>query len=303
MHFQMMTMRTFAHRQNQPGRHAARSLAQSKTAMSGPHPTAHPILYLQNAIGNQAVQRMLHTNAKKFEVGLAATATPCFEQDSGRITSGRPAALLRQKGTPPPKKPTRADIIEEARGGAFIRVLIANHRVQGVGPPGPPGPRSAEIDAMELQLRAKRLAQILFNWPDPNMSQIGEIIGRMLTALSPGTAIIQAAAGDRHCAGLVPAYVIGNKRPIVLCPRFFSMSPEDQIRTMVHESAHVAGIGQPKGEGYCIEFDCKTACPGDFNAADSWSHYVHCLSGQSADVPIASKPSGGSPKPAPGGKP
>jgi hypothetical protein len=209
------------------------------------------------------------------------------------------AGLHRQKGAVP-KKLTPADIIEEARAAAYLRVQIANQRIQGVGPAGPTDSRVA---ALEWQLEARRLAQVLLNWADPNMRQVEEIVGKMLTALRPGSSVVQAAASDPHCAGLVPGYVIGNKPPIVLCPRFFSMSPEDRVRNMVHESAHVAGIGQPKGESYCIEFDCKNACPGDFNTADSWAHYVNCLSGKPPDVPMGSKPSGGSPKPASGGKP
>ena len=212
------------------------------------------------------------------------------------------AALLRQKTpSPAPKKPTPADIIEEARAAAHTRVLIAHQRIQGVGPPGPPGPRSAELDALELQLQAKRLAQVLFNWSNPNMPQVGQIVSRMLSALRPGSSVVQAASTDPNCAGLVPGFVVGNKPPIVVCPRFFSMSPEDRIRNMVHELAHVAGIGQPKSESYFVEWDCKSA--GDFNTADSWAHYVNCLSGQPPDVPIGSKPSGGSSKPAPSGKP
>ena len=210
------------------------------------------------------------------------------------------AGLHRQKGAAP-KKPTPADIIEEARAAAYLRVQIANQRIQGVGPAGPTDP---DLAAHERQLEARRLAQVLFNWADPNMRQVEEIVGKMLTALAPGSSVKQAAASDPNCAGLVPAYVIGNKPPIVLCPRWFSMSPEDRIRNMVHEAAHVAGIGQPKSEGYCVAFTCEAVCGSGFTAADAWSQYVHCLSGRPADVStVPTKPSAKSPKPASGGKP
>src|SRR5262249_19748077 len=70
---------------NHPQKQISSSLTQSKTATPRPHHPAHPILELQHAIGNQAVQRMLQTNAEELEVGLSATASPCSGHDLGRI--------------------------------------------------------------------------------------------------------------------------------------------------------------------------------------------------------------------------
>ena len=57
------------------------------------------------------------------------------------------------------------------------------------------------------------------------------------------------------------------------------------MRTLIHEAAHLAGIGQPSGESYCVDFDCDSSC-GDANSADSWAHFIHCLGGGTADVPM-----------------
>ena len=79
---------------------------------------------------------------------------------------------------------------------------------------------------------------------------------------------------------------------------------------MIHESAHLARIGSAAlGEGYCVTFDCAAGCPGGFDSADSWAHFVHCLSDQTPDRPdiiegmgATAGPSGSRPTPdRPGG--
>jgi hypothetical protein len=132
----------------------------------------------------------------------------------------------------------------------------------------------------------------LLNFLNPNLDQIYGILDRMLTALAPGTAVKEAAPGDKECK-LRGGYVMGQKLPIVLCPGFFSHGAEDQVRTMVHESAHVAGIGQASAEGYCGLYTYSGPCPGDFNAADSWAQFVNAVTDQPADqnnVPVRTPP-------------
>lgn len=172
-------------------------------------------------------------------------------------------------------------IIDDARRAAAIRCQTAMFRVRGVVPSGPP---RAIDGSSEMAVRARSLARTMFNWDDPNMEQIGDIIGSMVTFLTSGVQIMIAGAGDSEC-GSRAAYVRGLRPPIVLCPAFFSSSPEQRIRTMIHESAHLARIGSAAlGESYCVDFDCATSC-GGFDSADSWAHFVHCLSGQKADKP------------------
>lgn len=217
---------------------------------------------------------------------------------TGRPTSGAPA-LLRQKA-PAANHPTHAAMVEEARAASYIRVQVAYHRIQGLaGPGGPPGAgdvTGAELAAAEAQLEATRLAQVVLDWRNPDMRKIETVVSGMLTALRPGSSVVTAAAGDPECGALRSAYVIGQKPPILLCPHFFNESTEAQIRHLIHESAHAAGIGKAKGESYCVDYTCATSC-GGVNAADSWAHYVNCLSGQPADVADSNQPT----KPAPGG--
>jgi hypothetical protein len=146
-----------------------------------------------------------------------------------------------------------------------------------------PGPAEALDSATIARIAARQLAQRMFDWDNPNMDQVGEILGSMITHLSPGMRWTAEPSGEGHCQDRA-AYVVGHRPPIHLCPAFFASSQEQRVRTLVHESAHVAGIGQPDGESYCVTFDCQTVC-GGFEAADSWSHYVHCLSRQQPDRP------------------
>lgn len=132
-------------------------------------------------------------------------------------------------------------------------------------------------------MRARHLAQRMFVWEDPNMGQIGDILATMITHLSPRMRWVAEPATDRFCRRNWDAYVVDSRPPVHLCPSFFRSGPEQQVRTLVHEAAHLARIGEVEGESYCMTFDCESACGAGFDAADSWSHYVHCLSNQRPD--------------------
>ena len=124
-------------------------------------------------------------------------------------------------------------------------------RVRGIDP------------VIEWRMRARSLAQVMFEWNNPNMEQIGDVISSMVGYLTSGVQIMVAPANDHDC-GNRAAYVRGMHPPIVLCPAFFKQRYlEQQIRTMIHEAAHLARIGSANlGESYCIDFDCETSCGG-----------------------------------------
>lgn len=180
-----------------------------------------------------------------------------------------------------PTATTQADIVENARRAAFARAVTSRLKTVGVTPPGP----ERGLDSSQVaRLESRFVAQRMFDWENPNMGQVGEILGSMITHLSPGMKW-EAPAKDATCTQRkFAAYVVGHRPPVHLCPTFFTSGFEQQVRTLVHESAHVAGIGQVEGESYCVTFDCQGGC-GGFEAADSWSHYVHCTSQQRPDKP------------------
>jgi hypothetical protein len=114
------------------------------------------------------------------------------------------------------------------------------------------------------------------------MDQISEVLGGMGAGLLTVDVKV-AGPGDPEC-GSRAGYVRGHRPPIVLCPGFFSRpgDNEGRTRTMIHEMAHVKGIGQADAaEQYFPVFDCTSR--GVFESADSWANYVHCLSGRTPD--------------------
>ncbi|MEN8177723.1 MAG: DUF4157 domain-containing protein [Pseudomonadota bacterium] len=178
------------------------------------------------------------------------------------------------------------DAIEAARRAAAVRCQRAAFQTKGIVPPGPPGRRDPAEDARR---RARRIARRIFG-EDLNMEQVGNIVSEMGGRLASGSLPFTCApATDSNC-GNRAAYVIGNRAPVFLCPAFFNnSSDEERIRTLVHEAAHLSGIGEAIGESYCAIYDCDTSC-GGFDVADSWSHYVHCVTGQTPDQPDEVRP-------------
>lgn len=187
----------------------------------------------------------------------------------------------------PPVTPNRTQqtMIDEARRAAAIRTQQALFRASG-------------IEGDQALRDAMALARIKFDWPNPNMEQISDVLrgmgGGVLTA-----EVKVAGTGDPEC-GSRAGYVRGYRPPIVLCPTFFASgtTPESRIRTMVHEMAHLQRIGTTgASESYYPVFDCDS--PGMFESADSWANYVHCLSGQTPDsnVVTVTVPSGGATAP------
>jgi hypothetical protein len=195
------------------------------------------------------------------------------EAGSARVSAAPRDRILRQGGG------QAQDPVTTARTAAFVRCQNAYQRLAGIVIPGP----YERERVLEGQLEARHLVLTIFG-EELNMDQVTEIVGDMRNKLTPGLQTRRAAASDPEC-GNREAYVRGLRPPIVLCPKFFRSTPEQQARTMVHEAAHLARIGSASlGESYCVFYDCQSSC-GGFDSADSWSHFVHCLSGQTPDRP------------------
>lgn len=155
--------------------------------------------------------------------------------------------------------------VEAARNAAFGRVAIAVTKMSGL---------KDERD----EARARALAKTLIA-DDLNWDQAKEIVQGMVARLDPATQMVRGAADDKRCRTYA-AYVRGNRPPVVLCPAFFSSSPEQRIRTLMHESAHMAGIGT-SGDSvkdvYRPVWRCSGNTPEGFESADSWAVLAYCL--------------------------
>ena len=78
-------MRTFAQKQNQRQKPVSSNLALSHATTPGLHHRIDLILHLQRTTGNQAVQRMLQTNAEELKAGVTDTTPSRFGRDFSRI--------------------------------------------------------------------------------------------------------------------------------------------------------------------------------------------------------------------------
>ena len=240
---------------------------------------------------DRAASSILESGAEARAFGVATINSPSvIQRQPGTHAPPQPAA---QPVPPVAPSPNQLKIIEAARKAASSRTQIALLRLRGVA--------TDSLASREMRLRARRLAQVMFQLGNPNMEQVEKVLSSMVTNLASASVMI-AGPKDPEC-GTRKAYVWGRQPPIILCPPFFT-NTEEQIRTMIHESAHLAGIGTAAlGESYCMVFDCVSSC-GGFASADSWAHFIHCLSDQVADKPTAIQGNpGGAAPPAGGQKP
>jgi len=84
-------MRTFAQKQNQHQKPVPSNFAPSHATTPGLHHRTDLILRVQRMIGNQAVQRMLQTQAEELKAGLTGTSSSHFGSDFSRIPIHTPA--------------------------------------------------------------------------------------------------------------------------------------------------------------------------------------------------------------------
>ena len=206
---------------------------------------------------------------------LAHELTHVIQQTDSSITN-----IMRQEDT---SRYTGCSIdqmssIESALRTASLRCQLAVFQLSGAVAPVP----GRDTSGIALRRARFMVRKIFGKYLD--MTQVQEIVSEMRDKLmSPSLNFICDNASDNDCE-IWNAYVVGNRGAIHLCPGFFSSSSEQKIRTLIHEAAHLSGIGEANGESYCTIFDCESTC-GGFNVADSWAHLVHCLSSQSPDTP------------------
>ena len=209
------------------------------------------------------------------EARSLATTVGASDERPGRYVrprqSAETAAVMRAGPDPATCTSRQRSIIEKARAAAAIESQIAYWRTTGFGPEPPPGRPSPGAD---WSRRSQRLARTIFG-NDPDMAMVARTVERMRDRLSsPSLPVTCARAGDSACK-LYTAYVVGKEPPIHLCPSFFTASEDERIDRLIHESAHLAGVGDPEHEAYCFT-GCDDTC-GDTNSADAWAKYVGCL--------------------------
>lgn len=163
-------------------------------------------------------------------------------------------------------------VISAARQTAFFRVQNVKHKLSGLHP----------TLGAQRQREMMRLARKLVSPRVRSLSAVQLLIDTMMNVLTSDNSIVCGPEID-NCS-VWNGYVEGNSAPIHLCSSFFGLSEEGQVRTLIHEAAHAAGIGNPEAELYIPIFDCETGAD-DFTSADAWAHFVNCASGQTPDQP------------------
>ena len=146
---------------------------------------------------------------------------------------------------------------------------------------------------------------------DPRKMTVEAVLANMFTVLTNKNMPVRCAkANESLCKESTArgkpsgwgaaAFVMRYPRAMSFCPKFFTKSSvlgvslaESQIQTVVHETAHMAGVGfTSSDEEYCWDgLTCLQAC-GSGNpsaSADNWGQFVHCASGQKPATPATIK--------------
>jgi hypothetical protein len=201
-----------------------------------------------------------------------ATPKPLAPPPPGSVVQKRVPSTASRAATEA-CTPQQTAQVEAARKTGAVRTQVATDKARGLHP------HTGTNDRAET----RRLADELIE-PDIDYDQIVEITEKIRNWMSRADLpVVCSGASDENCGGRA-GYVLGLSQPIHVCPEFFSGGAEERVRTLIHESAHLARIGKQGTESYCGVYDCSIRC-GDFSDADGWSHFVHCLSGQPADTP------------------
>lgn len=210
---------------------------------------------------------------------------------SSRLLAFVPALALAALAAPSAQaqkcSASQVTTIRNAQKAAAGRVTSTYFAVQGIGAPGrSPGMTPAQASAKR---RAKDLGQTML-LSDIEQFNTDKVLFDMKNALLSGNSLPVNCPTKKDTGCKVNAgFVKPGTYAVNLCPPFFSGSEEQRIRTLVHESAHLAKRFVNGEEAYCAIYDCKASCGGQGDAAwgmaDNWGHFVHCVSGQTADQP------------------
>lgn len=142
--------------------------AKAGPTLSGQHPDAHPVIQLQRAIGNRAVQRLLQATSESVEVepGVQEGAGPVHNSGRNPLPPEAPGAIDPQRQHSPPPRPSTgiqrsprttaasAARLEDRSPLASLRALQLERRL------GPGVPLSGEQARNVMGVSAETLAGV-----------------------------------------------------------------------------------------------------------------------------------------------
>jgi hypothetical protein len=130
---------------------------------------------------------------------------------------------------------------------------------------------------------ARHLAQAIFN-ADLQREGGEQVLLDMQTRLGGPTLQFMCPPRNHSYCNLWDAATERGNNKVFLCPSFFSQSPEQKKRTLIHEAAHLAFIAVAD-ERYCnTPFACTGSCSQSqpWQHADNWAQFVNCATGAPA---------------------
>jgi|GEM_PF-1254729 len=238
--------------------HTGAEAAQSATAIN-----AQAYTYENHIVFNEGKYNTQSAEGKHL---LAHELTHVVQQGNGAQGS---KSVQRKDAKPAAPKQAVVECdraaVAAARQAAFIKAQVTMFRLRGNHP----------TLGVYQQREAYSLARRTIS-PSLSLDQAIDIIEKIVTVLSSNERVECGPEIDA-CSDW-NAYVVGNRPPMHTCNKFFKMTPDEQVKTLLHEAAHAVGIGQPGAEAYIFGFDCNNPTLGSFDTADSWAYFILCAS-------------------------
>jgi hypothetical protein len=200
---------------------------------------------------------------------MAHELTHVIQQSQG--AQGSTNASVQRQATRQPATPRPAavvcdrNVVAAVRQEAHIKAQQAMFKLRGNHP------TLGERQQREAYFLARRIISHTLS-----LEQATDIVEKMVGALSSNERVV-CGPEINECSQW-NAYVEGNRPPMHTCNKFFNMTHDDQVKTILHEAAHAVGIGNPSSESYIFGFDCDSPTLGSFDTADSWAYFVLCAS-------------------------
>lgn len=196
------------------------------------------------------------------EQSLMGSGSHLLDDDICRVTQLNFASCMASRQA-------RRDMINNARSSAFIKCFKVFQTLSLIRPPSPFGDSQYRLE----QQRALSMAHTIFGGR-VSLQQVTDIVSSMRHRLTTGIPLRYAPSADSNCSGNA-TYVVNMIPPIAICPDFFVLSAEDQVRSFLRSAAQLVRMDNRIPVSVCADNSCDTPC-GGFNNADTWAKFIWC---------------------------
>jgi hypothetical protein len=166
---------------------------------------------------------------------------------------------------------TRRNMVMQARASAFAKAFKVFQILSLIRPSSPFGETQYQFE----QQRALSMAQAIFG-TQVSLQDLIDVVGAMRYSLTPSTLVRYMQSSDTNCNGNA-AYVVSMAPPISICPQFFTLSADQQVKSFLCSAAQLSRIDNSIPVNLCQDNSCSTPCTG-YNNADTWAKFIWCAS-------------------------